>query len=166
MKQFSINKETKTTRRQYLKYMNGTFVILIIFCFIFFTFFAKVNNMISGHDKIDIFKENLDQMAFYVRTFDKDLSKFLNTLDEIIKGYNKGENIFISKEKEINFCREYIEKNKEYLKKVGFSNYNDLINLLSDLKKYQKELFELMGKNQSFNYLVILQNTNEKRPNG
>ena len=55
--------------------------------------------------------------------------------------------------------------NKEYLKKVGFSNYDKIINLFSDLKTYQKEIFELMGKNQSYNYLVILQNTNEKRPN-
>ena len=29
-----------------------------------------------------------------------------------------------------------------------------------------RKSFELLGKNQSFNYLVILQNTNEKRPNG
>lgn len=34
------------------------------------------------------------------------------------------------------------------------------------MKIYQKEIFELLGKNQSFNYLIILQNTNEKRPNG
>jgi len=78
----------------------------------------------------------------------------------------KGENIFSTKQKEIDECREYIEENKEYLKKVGFSNYDKLINLLSDLRKYQSEFFELLGKNQSFNYLVILQNTNEKRPNG
>lgn len=40
------------------------------------------------------------------------------------------------------------------------------MNFLSDLKAYQPELFELLGKNEPFNYLVILQNTNEKRPNG
>lgn len=117
-------------------------------------------------NKIDVFREDLGQIAFYSRTFDKNLSHFLLTLDDIIKSYDKGDNIFITKEKEIDFCREYIEQNKEYLKKVGFSNYDELINLFSDLKSYQKEFFELLGKDQSFNYLVILQNTNEKRPNG
>ena len=34
------------------------------------------------------------------------------------------------------------------------------------MKIYQKEIFELLGKNQPLNYLIILQNTNEKRPNG
>lgn len=117
-------------------------------------------------NKIDLFKEDLGQIAFYTRTFDKELSHFLVTLDNIVQSYVKGDNVFITKEKEIIFCREYIEENKEYLKKVGFSNYDKLINLFSDLKVYQKEFFELLGKKQSFNYLVILQNTNEKRPNG
>jgi hypothetical protein len=117
-------------------------------------------------NKVDVFTQDLGQIAFYSRTFNKELSHFLIVLDKIVQSYTAGENIFISKEKEIDFCREYIQKNKEYLKRVGFSNYDELINLFADLKKYEKELFDLLGKNQSFNYLVILQNTNEKRPNG
>ena len=155
----------KEVRKSYFKYMNGTFVILIVLCFIFFTFFAKINDILFKN-KIDVFREDLGQIAFYFRTFDKDLSNFLITLDDIIQSYNKGDNIFVTKEKGINFCRDYIEQNKEYLKKVGFSNYDKLINFFSDLKTYQKEFFELLGQNQPFNYLVILQNTNEKRPNG
>ncbi len=165
MKQFGISQEKKKTWKSYLKYMNGTFVILIVLCFIFFTFFAKINDILFKN-KIDVFREDLGQIAFYFRTFDKDLSNFLITLDDIIQSYNKGDNIFVTKEKGINFCRDYIEQNKEYLKKVGFSNYDKLINFFSDLKTYQKEFFELLGQNQPFNYLVILQNTNEKRPNG
>lgn len=166
MKQFGISKENKKTRRYYLKYINGTFVILIVFCFIFFVFFAKINDMLFSKNKIDVFKEDLWQIAFYTRTFDKELSHFLVTLDEIVQQYIQGENIFSTKQKEIDECRKYIEENKEYLKKVWFSNYDKLINLLSDLRTYQNEFFELLGKNQSFNYLVILQNANEKRPNG
>ncbi len=139
---------------------------MITIFFIFFAFFAKVNDLVFTKNKIDIFKEDLSKIAFYFWTFDKDLSHFLITLDDIIQRYIEGENIFATKEKEINFCREYIEKNKEYLKKVWFSNYDKLLTVFSDFKIYQKELFELLGKNQSFNYLVILQNTNEKRPNG
>ncbi len=140
-------------------------MILIMICFIFLTLFANITNMLFKN-KIDLFKEDLGKIAFYSWTFDKNLSHFLITLDDVVKGYSKGENIFITKWQEINFCREYIEKNKDYLKKVWFSNYDELINLFSDLKTYQKELFQLLGENQSFNYLIILQNTNEKRPNG
>ena len=118
MKQFSINKEHPKTWKSYLKYINGTFVILILFCFIFFTFFAKISGMFFTKNKIDVFEENLGQIAFDFWTFDKNLSHFLINLDDIIQGYNKGENIFITKKTEINLCWEYIEKNKTYLKKV------------------------------------------------
>ena len=122
--------------------------------------------MLFAKDKIDIFKEDLGQIAFYFWTFDKDLSNFLVKVDDLVQRYNKGENIFATQKKEIDFCREYIETNKEYLKKVWFSNYDKLINFFSDLKSYQQEFFDLLGEKESFNYLVILQNTNEKRPNG
>ena len=88
MKTFGIYRNQKKTRKSYLKYINGTFIILAILCFIFFTFFAKINNMLFSEDKINIFKEDLSQIAFYTRTFDKELSQFLTTLDDIIQSYN------------------------------------------------------------------------------
>lgn len=166
MKDFGITQASKKKWKSNLKYINGAFVILIGICFIFFAFFAKISGILFTKDKIDVFREDLGQIAFYFWPIDKDLAHFLITLDSIIQGYKQGENIFVSKEKEINFCREYIEQNKEYLKKVWFSNYDKLISFFSDLKDYQQELFELLGKDEAFNYLVILQNTNEKRPNG
>ncbi len=146
--------------------MNGAFVVIIILCFMCFVFFAKIHDLMFSKDKIDVFKEDLGQIAFYMRTIDKELSNFLIELDNIVQSYNKGENIFKVKAKEIDECLEYIEKNKEYLKKVGFANYEWVIELLSDLRTYKKDIFTLLGEDQSFNYLIILQNTNEKRPNG
>jgi len=67
---------------------------------------------------------------------------------------------------QIEFCRDYIKKNKNYLEKLGFARYDALMDVLSDLWAYKKELFELLGSDKPVNYLVILQNTNEKRPNG
>lgn len=88
MKDFGITQVTKKNRKTHLKYINGTFIILITICFIFFVFFSKVSNMVVKN-KIDVFKEDLGQIAFYTRTFDKELSHFLITLDNIIQGYNK-----------------------------------------------------------------------------
>jgi hypothetical protein len=89
MKTFGISRNQKKTRKNYLKYINGTFITLAIFCFIFFTFFAKINDMMFSKDKINIFKEDLNQIAFYTRTFDKELSQFLTTLDDIVQSYEQ-----------------------------------------------------------------------------
>ena len=87
-------------------------------CFILFSFFASIQNMLFHKDKVDIFREDLGKIAFYTRTFDQELSKFFTTLDIIVQSYQNGDNIFIDKEKEIDACRKYIEENQEYLKKI------------------------------------------------
>ena len=122
--------------------------------------------MLFAKDKMDIFKEDLTQIAFYFTPVDQEFSKFLVTLDEVIQWYVQGENILKEKNHQIEFCRDYIKKNKNYLEKLGFARYDALMNVLSDLRGYKKELFELLGKDKPTNYIVILQNTNEKRPNG
>ena len=122
--------------------------------------------MLFSKNKIDVFQENLNQMAFSFRPIDKNVSKFLLTLDDLMKSYMSGDNILKTQAKEIDYCRKYIIDNKEYLQKIGFGNYEQLMNLLQDLWKHQQEVFTLLGKDQSQNYLVVLQNTNEKRPNG
>ena len=38
--------------------------------------------------------------------------------------------------------------------------------MLSDARPLREEIFQLLGKDQCFNYLVPLQNSNESRPNG
>ena len=117
-------------------------------------------------NKIDVFKEDLGRIAFYFLPINKELSKFLTTFDWLVKEYLAGENIFKTKPDEINYCWDYIKANKSKLKTLWFSNYEWLFDLASDLWAYKAELFDLLGKDKTYNYLVILQNTNEKRPNG
>jgi len=115
---------------------------------------------------MDIFKEDLTQIAFYFTPVDQNFSQFLVTLDEVIQWYVNGENLLKTKSTQIEFCRDYIKKNKNYLEKLGFARYDALMSVLSDLWAYKKELFALLWQNTPTNYIVILQNTNEKRPNG
>ncbi|HCB51800.1 TPA: hypothetical protein DEP21_04520 [Patescibacteria group bacterium] len=146
--------------------INIVFIFWLLICFSFFVLYSKINLFLFEKDKIDVFKENLNQIAIYFLPIDRQVAQFLVTLDSIIKGYLNGENILITKEKEIEQTWEYTKKNKNYLKKLGFANYDKIIDLFADLRNYKSEFFNLLGKNKPYNYLVILQNTNEKRPNG
>ncbi|MEI8252174.1 MAG: hypothetical protein WCG25_00095 [bacterium] len=40
-----------------------------------------------------------------------------------------------------------------------------MMNFVSKARNYKQEIFTLLGKDKPFNYLVLLQNANEKRPN-
>lgn len=41
-----------------------------------------------------------------------------------------------------------------------------MIDLISDLSKYNSDIFSLLGEQEQQRYLVVLQNSAEKRPNG
>ncbi|MCX6822681.1 MAG: DUF4012 domain-containing protein [candidate division SR1 bacterium] len=166
MTQFGITKHPDSKTRSRRAKISIPFTILLLLCFIFFSFSANVSQIVFGKNKVDIFQSNLNQLAFSFRPIDKNVSKFLLTVDDVMKSYMSGDNIFVTKEKEIDEALTYIQQNKEYLKKLGFGNYDAVMNLLTDLQKHKDELFDLLGKKESQNYLVILENTNEKRPNG
>jgi len=166
MKTFGINKIVDKNFKYYLNFTNGTFLILTILCFSIFSFYYNITRLVFSEDKINLYKENLQDIAFYFWNFDRELAENIIKLDWIIKDHIKQENILITKEQEIKTIREYAKNKKMYLYKLGFSNYEWLINLIWKLQKHQDEILELLGKKQEFNYLVILQNTNEKRPNG
>ncbi len=122
--------------------------------------------MLNADNKVDLFKENLQQIAVYFLPIDKQFSKFLVDLDLLIKSYIEWQNILITQNTRIEELWSYTQKNKNYLKKIGFTQYEKVIDLVSDLRKYKNYVYDLLGKDKAYNYLVILQNTNEKRPNG
>lgn len=139
---------------------------MVFFSFVFFAFYSKITNLIFDKDKVDIFKEDMEQIAFYFKPFDEKLSDFLLQLDSVSKDYIAGKNILHTREKEIDAMWQYMKENKYYLTKLWFAKYDGLINFISKLRWHKDEIFDLLGKDKTYNYLVILQNTNEKRPNG
>jgi len=142
------------------------FVVLVIWSFTVFTLYHNVTNIVFSKSKVDVFKEDLQQVALYFWMVDRDFSHFLITLDDIVTSYVAGENILTDKTQEIEDTWQYIYENKNYLAGLGFENYNDIMEFLVDSWKYKDEFFTLLGKDTPQNYLVILQNSNEKRPNG
>ncbi len=164
MKLFWIEKRTDKNPIK-LQAVGIVFIFLLAISFSILLFYHKISLFLFEKNKIDVFKEDLQQIAVYFLPIDRGVSSFLVSLDEIIQKYFKWENILISQEEKIEEVREYMQKNQWYLQKMWFAWYEKIMDLLSDLRKDKSEFFELMWKNQAYNYLVILQNTNEKRPN-
>jgi len=67
---------------------------------------------------VDIFKEDMEQIAFYFKPFDEKLSDFLLQLDSVSKDYIAGKNILHTREKEIDAMWQYMKENKYYLTKL------------------------------------------------
>ncbi len=166
VKSFGIKKKNKTNK--FLDFFSGInvfFLLSVIFSFSLFFVLNSLSGRIKQWDKIDIAKDNISELAFYFRSVDIGVSDTLLEIDDIMKSYNEWENILKTKKENIKNIVNYILENKSYLESLGFAKYNTLFELLEDSVEYHDEIISLMWENQEYNYLVVLQNTNEVRPN-
>ena len=141
------------------------FTALAVVSFSFFSLYARISYRFFTNHKIDIFND-LEKIAQYFWVLDPEVSDQLLVLDDVIKHYLSWENVLQTKETELNELREYAKDHDKYLTKLWFWNYGRILQMLSDAWPMREEIYELLGKYERFNYLVPLQNSNERRPNG
>lgn len=166
MKKIGIGKmQTWSSRPRALWLLRLVYVGILVLSFSFFALYARLTGWLFANNKIDIFQD-LDQLSFLFWVVDPELSKQLLTLDAIMKAYWAGANVLQTKEREIFQLREYARSHKQYLVDRGFGNYERIFVMLDDAWELRDEILSLLWKEQRFNYLVPLQNSNEARPNG
>lgn len=143
------------------------YIILLFLAFCCFALYAGVTKIVfAPSGQLDIFTKDLNQLASYFLPVDRELSQKLITLDSVVQDYLQGENVLQTKAPEIEELRTYTVTHRNYLSQLGFKNYDALMDFFAEAYQYRDEIFLLFGKNQPFNYLILLQNGNEKRPNG
>ena len=163
-KQFSIwHADKKIAKKPSVLF----FVYMLLFIIIFrcFSLYANVTNILFKWTALDIFTKDLQSLSIYFLPIDKEVSHELYVLDEIVDSYTKWENIFKTKKDEIEEVRYYIINNQNYLSSLWFKRYESLMGFLSDLYDHREEVYALLWENYAYNYLIPLQNGNEKRPN-
>ena len=139
--------------------------LLFLIFFRWFSLYANITNILFWGTPLDIFTKDLQTLSVYFLPIDKEVSRGLYTLDWIVQSYMKWENIFKTKKSEIEEVRYYIINNQNYLSSLWFQRYESLMWFLSDLYDHRSEVYELLWENHTYNYLIPLQNWNEKRPN-
>ena len=163
-KQFSFwevkKKDNKISLIQFFIYS-----ILFLVLFWWFSLYSNITNILFWWTALDIFTKDLQSLSVYFLPIDEEVSHELYTLDTIVQSYTKWENIFKTKKDEIEEVWYYIINNQNYLSSLWFQRYESLMKFLSDLYDYREEVYKLLWEDQSFNYLIPLQNGNEKRPN-
>lgn len=162
-RKFSIHKNKKTGKKRNISII---YITLLVISFAIFSFYYKISGIIFWQKSIDLFSQQISEIAFYFSSIDRDISKSLLEIDEISQAYISGDNILQTKEQDIKKLITYFVENKKRLEKFGFGNYSSIIQLLGNANEYIDDIMELLGKEEPYNYIVILQNTNEKRPNG
>jgi len=164
-KQFWIWENQKKSKKS-LPIQFFIYSLLFLVFFRWFSLYSNITNILFWSSALDIFTKDLQSLSIYFLPIDEEVSHELYTLDTIVQSYMEWENIFKTKKSEIEEVRYYIINNQNYLSSLWFQRYDSLMRFLSDLYDHRNEVYELLWENHSYNYLVPLQNWNEKRPNG
>lgn len=149
----------------YLRYVSIPFFLLCFLSLVFFATYYQVSWYIFRNNKVDILTNDLHDIALYFRRYDRELSDIVLWLDMVVQSYNRWENIFITHGDTIEEILVYMQNNRDYLSRVWFASYQYLVDTVIWALDYKDDIYDLFGKNWERNYLVILQNTAEKRPN-
>ncbi len=153
-------------RRKKTSWKILVFFSTLLFFFAFFSFIHNATNIFINQKPIDIFTKDLKWFAVYSWIINKELWKFVLNVDDIVQEYNKWENPFLDKKEAIDEAWLYIAENKAILQNRWFDKYNSFFNVIAELYPYKEEVYKLMGDQEDMNYLALLQNVGEKRPNG
>jgi hypothetical protein len=148
----------------YISRLNFFYVFSLLAFFSFFCIYNKFTKIVIAKDKVEILQDNIQDIAIYMYNINEDFSKFLFSLDLLIKEFNIWNNIF-DHIWDIEYILNYFQKNWNDLYKYWFFEYKDFLNFFSWLVDYKDELYDLLWKEEQQNYIIVLQNTNEKRPN-
>ena len=163
-KQFWIE-EIQKKKKQLPPIQFFIYSLLFLIFFRIFSLYSNITNILFWGSALDIFTKDLQTLSIYFLPIDKEVSHELYTLDTIVQSYMKWENIFKTKKSEIEKVRYYVINNQNYLSSLWFQRYESLMWFLSDLYNHRAEVYELLWENHTYNYLIPLQNGNEKRPN-
>jgi len=152
--------------KYYLKQLHIPFVLFCFFCYVIFSTYHNVTSILFRSDKIDIFSHDLQDIALYFRWYDQTISDAVVDIDTVVQSYKKWDNIFIQQAQTLDTIFAFIKDQKKYLTTIGFEQYDHVMDFVVDALQYKEEIYDLLWKTEERNYIVILQNSAEKRPNG
>lgn len=131
--------------------------------FAIFSLLYKIDRLVLAEDKKALLFDQMDDVAFYTQLYDRELGELLWQTDSVIKSYMAWENIFVSDA----FARIWTWWPLLASRLTSrYPQYQSFLSFWQDFSAYQEEVAALFGAYGKRNYIIVLQNTAEKRPNG
>lgn len=153
------------SKTYFVQFLSLPFLISVGLSFFIFLVYNGLTTVLFW-DKHTLIQNDLGTIANYVSIYNKETADVVYNLNSIIQSYIKNENIFETQSGTLTTLRDDVTTKSNQLLLKDNKKYETLLHFLSDLHPYQWEVFAYLGQNTPKSYLVILQNTSEKRPNG
>lgn len=137
----------------------------MIFTFIVFGLYNTLHSFLFGDKKL-LFTTQLSTVANYISIYNKPTAALVQSIDNVVQGYLNDENVFDTQAQSIDTIWDIVTSTEDEILLRDNQRLQWVFNFIEDLAPYKDELLLYLWKNTAKNYLVLLQNSSEKRPNG
>jgi len=148
-----------------LKNVNFIYFSILIITFFSFLLIHKIPALVMADDKLEYLQKNLKDYALLFMVKDKETSNALFTVDSLLTDYKKWINIIKDKKPDIVYLMQYFQDNHTKLEKMWLDKYSSFMLFSSQLFNFKSDIFSLLWEGEKQKYLILLQNSSEKRPN-
>lgn len=145
--------------------INKWYAIFSVVGLLFFSFIARMQTAVLADQTTSIFDQDLNELALYASTYDPRAASVLLSMQRIIQWYENKE-FLKTYGGDIQNALQYLSNNPEKFKQLGLQQYAPFIDFITQLSAQKDDIFSLLGKDKIQTYIIALQNTAEKRPNG
>jgi len=142
------------------------YFFLLFFCLSILSALAFSLSLVQGRINVDTLEKYGKEWWVYLAWIDPAFSKVLYAWQEIFDRVRKKQPLFPSSKEKLDIILDYIHNNGSWLIQPGIQKLWKTWNILQWLSKYKDDIFSLLWEEREQTYLIILQNTAEKRPNG
>ncbi len=158
-------RQKQIKQKKWITKISLPFFILCLFAFTLAWGYNLARYLLT-EDKKDIITNDLGILSQYVRVVSPASASLLKNLNILIQAYNQPyTNIFVDQKEIINSIWEQIHTQTQQLNQDN-PQFARLVSFLDAIYPHKDELLIYLGSNVPKSYLVVLQNSSEKRPNG
>jgi hypothetical protein len=162
MRDFWFRKPRETYRYSRI---NAWYAVFSVVGLLFFSFFTRLQTAVLADQTASIFEQDLNELALYASTYDPRAASVILSMQRIIQWY-ENKDFLATYGGDIQNVLQYLSNNPEKFKQLGLQQYAPFIDFITQLSAQKDDIFSLLGKEKVQTYIIALQNTAEKRPNG
>lgn len=163
---FWFKKKQSPSLRSYLDSLHWWYVLwLLFFFFVFSVLFFLIPVVKWDLDEAHIFAY-IQRWSVYVSWLDPDFGKVLYAWQKLALHIKEEIPLFPDDEANMHILLDYVEHGGSRIIQAWVEKISGTWKLLQKFTQYREDIFSLLGKEKEQTYLIILQNTAEKRPNG
>lgn len=164
-KTFGFRKIKRNNNLNFFRNINFIYFFILTISFFWFLFVHKIPALVIADDKLEYLQKNMKEYALLFMIKDREISSTLFTTNSLINDYKNWINIIKERKGDIINIMQYFQDNNDKLKKLWLDKYSSFIDFTSQFFEFKNDIFDLLWENWRQKYLILLQNSSEKRPN-